>query len=260
MKARQSYNPLLKSYPDSEKINAVSEGAEVVYVRLIAMSDDNGRYYGDAKMVMAKLLTQRMVDGAVDADEVEKRLADLERVGLIERYEVEGKQYLQMVNYFKRLRSDVDHDIRFPAQDGTTPARVRNDDGTTTGLQPNPTIPNQNQTQEDANASCSEPDKSAAERPVLVFPCVGNGPKTYPLNATKIGEYAEAYPGVDVRAECRKALQWLRDNTSKRKTHRGMPKFLNSWLERAQNRARPDGNRSAFGGKPPPRKFEPLKD
>lgn len=47
---------------------------------------------------------------------------------------------------------------------------------------------------------------------------------------------ATAFPGVSVPAECAKARVWLLANPTKRKTPRGMPKFLNSWMERAQNR------------------------
>jgi len=36
-----------------------------------------------------------------------------------------------------------------------------------------------------------------------------------------------------VLAQCRKALQWLRDNADRQKTARGMTRFLNSWLSRA---------------------------
>lgn len=78
----------------------------------------------------------------------------------------------------------------------------------------------------------------AVDPPVLVFPCVGQSGKAWPLFQTKINEYAEAYPGIDVYAECRKALQWLRDNSQRQKTFRGMSKFLNGWLGRAQDRSR----------------------
>lgn len=92
-------------------------------------------------------------------------------------------------------------------------------------------------TKEEASASsCSEPDKQASELPpVLVFPCVGKGPKTWNLSPSKVAEFRESYPGVDVLAECRRALQWCRDNPTRQKTPRGMGKFLNAWLSRSQD-------------------------
>lgn len=47
-----------------------------------------------------------------------------------------------------------------------------------------------------------------------------------------------AYPGVDVGAELKKARSWCLANGTQRKTARGIPRFLNSWMERAQNGSR----------------------
>jgi hypothetical protein len=56
-------------------------------------------------------------------------------------------------------------------------------------------------------------------------------------NLTKkfVQDLSETYDTVDVSAECRKALMWIRTNMHKRKTAGGMPKFLNSWLSRSAN-------------------------
>ncbi len=84
--------------------------------------------------------------------------------------------------------------------------------------------------------TCSEAASQPSEPPVLVFPCVGTV-KEWFLFPSKLAEYREAYPGIDVLAECKKALQWCRDNTKNRKTAQGMPKFLGGWLGRNQDRA-----------------------
>ncbi len=108
------YNPLLKSYPDSDKINAVSEGAEVLFVRLIAQSDDAGRYYGEPKFVLAKLFTSRMASGQLTVKKIEDRIKELEAVGLVERYEVGGVRYIQLVKAFKTVRKERGPKLRFP--------------------------------------------------------------------------------------------------------------------------------------------------
>lgn len=50
-------------------------------------------------------------------------------------------------------------------------------------------------------------------------------------------EYRAAYPRVDVEAELRKARAWSVSNPAKRKTRRGCPKFLNTWLANAAGEA-----------------------
>jgi hypothetical protein len=88
---------------------------------------------------------------------------------------------------------------------------------------------------------------SEADPVVLLFPVVGGnggkGPAEWPLRHAKVAEYQQAFPGLDVLAHCRRALQWARDNPAKRKTFRGMPAFLWRWLAREQDRGhvRPAG-------------------
>ncbi|HXJ70634.1 MAG TPA: hypothetical protein VNM39_17150, partial [Verrucomicrobiae bacterium] len=69
----------------------------------------------------------------------------------------------------------------------------------------------------------------------LVFPCVGTGDvKDWTLTPAQVAEWSTAFPGIDVTAECRKALAWIKANPTKRKTVRGMPAYLCKWLTRAQ--------------------------
>jgi hypothetical protein len=49
-------------------------------------------------------------------------------------------------------------------------------------------------------------------------------------------EWAAAYPAVDVLGEARKALAWINANPTKRKTARGMARFLVSWMSRCQDK------------------------
>jgi len=71
-----------------------------------------------------------------------------------------------------------------------------------------------------------------AEESVLAFPVKGNSGEWH-LTPAKLAEWQDTFGGVDVLAQCRKALQWLRDNADRQKTARGMTRFLNAWLSRA---------------------------
>lgn len=83
-------------------------------------------------------------------------------------------------------------------------------------------------------ASAGDPANGDGVPAVMTFPIVG-GATEWHLTAAKIVEYAEAFPALNIEAECRKALQWCRDNATKRKTAKGMPAFLFRWLGKAQN-------------------------
>lgn len=72
--------------------------------------------------------------------------------------------------------------------------------------------------------------------PVLTFPTDGKI-KEWGLTEDYLAEMRDAYPSVDVLAECRKALAWVNANPSRRKTARGMKSFLLAWMGRCQDRS-----------------------
>jgi len=49
-------------------------------------------------------------------------------------------------------------------------------------------------------------------------------------------QWQKTYPAVDVFLELAKMESWLDANPSKRKTSKGIKRFVNSWLSRAQDR------------------------
>ena len=54
----------------------------------------------------------------------------------------------------------------------------------------------------------------------------------FAVSETYFGELQHTYQFVDCHEEFRKMVMWLKSNTSKQKTNRGMPRFINSWLSR----------------------------
>lgn len=55
----------------------------------------------------------------------------------------------------------------------------------------------------------------------------------YVVTENDVKEFERLYPGIDIDAQMRKALAWLTNNKQKQKTKRGMPQFLNGWINRA---------------------------
>lgn len=51
-------------------------------------------------------------------------------------------------------------------------------------------------------------------------------------------EWQKTYISVDIGYELKKMKLWLENNPGRRKTARGIRKFIHSWLDRAQNQAR----------------------
>lgn len=75
-------------------------------------------------------------------------------------------------------------------------------------------------------------------------PCT-NG--TYEVTQSNVDTWVQAYPNVDIGAELNKVVAWLDSNP--KKTVSGCKKFLNAWLNRAQNSVKSTGNNKQSTGK-----------
>ena len=70
-------------------------------------------------------------------------------------------------------------------------------------------------------------------RSVLVLLPLKDG-TDYEVTQDDVNKYIEAYPNVDVMTELNKMKLWLESNPPKRKTQRGINKFIVGWLNRQQ--------------------------
>jgi hypothetical protein len=107
-----------------------------------------------------------------------------------------------------------------------------------------------------------EPAVKPSDCSFPVFPCSA-GKRTdarqWRLADTLVSEWAEAFPAVDVRIECRKAHAWVKANLGRRKTAGGMPAFLCRWLGKAQDAAGSSRARGNGSAKPTRDEFEDAR-
>jgi hypothetical protein len=95
---------------DSDAIGAVSVGAELLFVRLLLLADDFGRYDGRVSVICRRaFVNRRSVDEHMTAD----WLHELDSAGLVRLYEVDNKPYLELQNFRQRTRAQVS---KYPAR------------------------------------------------------------------------------------------------------------------------------------------------
>ncbi len=63
-----------------------------------------------------------------------------------------------------------------------------------------------------------------------------NDGTSFLVTAEQVAHWASLYPAVDVLQELRKMLGWAETHPRRSKTASGMPKFINAWLSKAQDR------------------------
>lgn len=82
-------------------------------------------------------------------------------------------------------------------------------------------------------SSCVEPE-TVSTPPVITLPL--NDGTEYFVTVEQSQEWAGLYPAVDVIQQLRGMRGWLDANPQKRKTRRGIKKFINGWLSKEQDR------------------------
>lgn len=63
------------------------------------------------------------------------------------------------------------------------------------------------------------------------------------ISEKDIKYYEELYPNVDINQEFRNMIGWLNSNPKKRKTKKGIDKFINGWLQRKQSTNKPNNKK-----------------
>ncbi len=81
---------------------------------------------------------------------------------------------------------------------------------------------------------CTEPEKPPSVPPVISLPL--NDKTFHDISGSDVEAWKELYPAVDILKELRKMKGWLDSNPAKRKTGRGIRRFINGWLAREQDK------------------------
>lgn len=79
------------------------------------------------------------------------------------------------------------------------------------------------------------PDPPRPSSPVVIS-IILNDKTHFPVTEDDVSTWKELYPAVDVMQELRKMKGWADANPSKRKTRKGIKRFINSWLANEQDK------------------------
>jgi len=233
-----------------EKTAALPDPEWRLFVSCILMADD----YGNFRASPAALRAQAFWGTSATIENVAKARESLARVSLVSLYEVNGQSYGHITGWAKHQR--VDHpgkpycpgpelgksitcgassresrECVAKARESLAPDRDRERD-------------HEREREEDTRSPETETGETTPCEPaILTYPCDGTT-KSWPLVESQLAEWRPLFPSVDLMAECRKALAWVQASPERRKTAKGMRKFLVGWFGRNQNR----GNGSRAGG------------
>lgn len=89
------------------------------------------------------------------------------------------------------------------------------------------------------NTSCSQLSDESVPHDADVEAVILNDQSEWKPSVELYEEYVRLYPNVDIAKEFRSIRAWCIGNPTKLKTRKGVKRFVNSWMEKAQNRHTP---------------------
>lgn len=115
---------------EDRKIGRCSILARLNFHGLISMADDEGRGQGDLKWLMGRL---HAFMGGLTEDSMSESLAELEKVGCVVFYEVNGERYYWLPNFLKHQRINRPTPSRIPAYSGNSHGPIHEESGSLHG-------------------------------------------------------------------------------------------------------------------------------
>lgn len=227
-------NRIIKeSMCSSEKIAGLTDFEFRLWIGLITQADDAGR--GDARPAIIKgrvfPFRERLSIKDIDA-----ALQELAAKGCVSLYTVDGRPYFLFPGWVKHQRvRDCKPKYPEPLENYIPPQSAAS-----CGELPQSAALIQSESESESESE-SNPDISAEPQathapPVVELPL--NDGDIYPVTQEQAAEWGSLYPAVDVMQQLRAMKGWLNANPAKRKTRRGILRFVNGWLSREQDRGR----------------------
>lgn len=243
-------NRILKeSICSSDSIDELTWFEEVFFYRLIVNCDDFGRFDGRVAIIKANLFPLKNVTNA----QVEQALNKLVTAGIVCRYTVNGKPYLQLLAW-ENHQTVRNQKSKYPSIDNadieSNCKQLKSIEINCNQLQANEINCNQLNTNDSPiqsnpiqSESISEYEsnilfgaKDTEQTSPTVIQLILNDKSFYPITQEQVDHWKELFPNVNVLQQLRNMVSWLESNPTKRKTKRGILKFVNAWLSREQDK------------------------
>ena len=242
---------LKKSICQSEEIDQLNWFEEVLFYRLIVNCDDFGIFDGRTKIIKGSLFPLKE---NVTLKQIENAIMKLATVGLVRAYEVQGRPLLQLPTWslHQRVRNsrhiyptpeemgDSDNSPQLAATRREMPPKSESESKYKSESESEPEsemesyVCTELQDSTAPSDARSVPQDGLADVPALIL---NDGTEWLP-SALDVDGWYRVYPAVDIAGEFARMREWCKSNPKKRKTARGIRRFVTNWLDGEQNRPR----------------------
>lgn len=213
----------------SEAVNSLGWPEEVFYRRLLSVVDDYGRFHGNYSLLRAACYPLQL-NKVADSD-IAKWLGATQKAGLVSVYTVDGKRFVEVLKFEQQVRAKTS---KFPHPPPTCEA-----DDTHTQNKCVADAPVVGVVVEDVGGNGSRTNgarHAAVDNSQLLEKLPLREGGDFEVRQSLVVELEPLYPAVDIPTTVREMKAWLLLNTDRRKTRRGIRRFIGNWLQSEQQK------------------------
>lgn len=199
------------------------------------IADDLGMSNEKVKQVLKFLLERSLLDSTlfqsdtiITSHGIQRRFQSAVKTrGLKSEIEVDGKYWLlseQETQPFIKCTHNPNNSEKNDSYSGNNPDNSEKND----------TKESKVKESKGNKKYCTEPENPPSAPPVFTLPLNDN--TEYGISQNDIDHWKELYPAVNIPVQLRKMRGWCEANPTKRKTRRGIGRFINTWLSKEQDR------------------------
>lgn len=185
------------------------------------------RFCGDIGLIDNDLLSQGVITS----------------VGIQQRYSEVTSRNKSNKNLYWLLKNDVSETPQNVTEIGVSATKT-----SISATEMQQTKQNETKQNERKENNSSEQDEIAPEPVIIRLTLIDK--TEYPIIQSEVDEWMYCFPAVDVLTELKKMKAWCNANPTKRKTLRGIKKFIVTWLSKAQDRGGTQGYTQADKSSP----------
>ena len=198
-------------YQEVMRNTSISVEAKAIYAYLSSIAGSDGSCYPSIETMQKEL--------NMGKNRLTKHMGQLTSSGIIEKIRERNG------NIYGRNQYILRHTQNEAVENQAVEFRPVENEAIT-----NNNTTNNNTTNNNKDYICPE---QAPDRSGILLPLVDKTEYDVPLS--KIEQWKQAYPAVNVEQELQKMIAWLNANPARRKSRKGIERFVISWLTRAQD-------------------------
>ena len=209
----------------------------ILFQGLWCLADRDGKLEDRSKRIKAEIFPYR------ELPDFNGYLTELARLGFIDRYSAENTAIIRILNFAKHQsphKTERASDLPDRPENTGAECNVPLDNGSLTvkeSLIPDSLV----LIPDSVKDLCPDPPKEALANPDPVLITIPTNKfstenQEFEVRESFVLQMGELYPAVNTEQELKSIRGWSITNQPKRKTMSGMPKFINAWFSREQDR------------------------